>query len=134
MPAFDIDARKVGRPLEEAIFAVPNNTKVFQPDLPRGGVVVQMGEVLDGVAPHMANYPPHQRFLEVCDEAGLFDEYQKQNPDVTILVKDDRGTAEGAREAANAALGEGAELIIAVGTHFNLIEFLERNRSGMSST
>jgi myo-inositol-1-phosphate synthase len=60
--AFDIDARKVGRPLEEAVFALPNNTKVFQPDLPRSGVVVQMGEVLDGVAPHMAKYPPHQRF------------------------------------------------------------------------
>ena len=26
------------------------------------------------------------------------------------------------------------ELIVAVGTHFNLIEFLERNRAGMSST
>jgi hypothetical protein len=35
-----------------------------------------------------------------------------QNPDLTILVKDDRGTADGAREAATAALGEGAELII----------------------
>ena len=32
------------------------------------------------------------------------------------------------------AYEKGAELIIAVGTHFNLIEFLERNRSGMSST
>jgi uncharacterized membrane-anchored protein len=29
---------------------------------------------------------------------------------------------------------KGAELIVAVGTHFNLIEFLERNRAGMSST
>ncbi|HEX2509714.1 MAG TPA: penicillin-binding protein activator [Microvirga sp.] len=35
-----------------------------------------------------------------------------ENPDVTILVKDDRGTPEGAREAANAALAEGAELVI----------------------
>jgi ABC-type branched-subunit amino acid transport system substrate-binding protein len=35
-----------------------------------------------------------------------------QNPDVTILVKDDRGTPEGAREAAQQALGEGAEMII----------------------
>jgi uncharacterized membrane-anchored protein len=32
------------------------------------------------------------------------------------------------------AYEKGAELIVAVGTHFNLIEFLERNRSGMSST
>jgi uncharacterized membrane-anchored protein len=29
---------------------------------------------------------------------------------------------------------KGAELIVAVGTHFNLIEFLERDRAGMSST
>jgi uncharacterized membrane-anchored protein len=29
---------------------------------------------------------------------------------------------------------KGAELIVAVGTHFNIIEFLERNRPGMSST
>jgi uncharacterized membrane-anchored protein len=29
---------------------------------------------------------------------------------------------------------KGAELIVAVGTHFNLLEFLERNRAGMSST
>ncbi len=29
---------------------------------------------------------------------------------------------------------KGAELIVAVGTHFNLVEFLERNRAGMSST
>ncbi|MGH3082058.1 MAG: putative cytokinetic ring protein SteA [Gaiellaceae bacterium] len=32
------------------------------------------------------------------------------------------------------AFEKGAELIVAVGSHFNLIEFLERNRSGMSST
>jgi uncharacterized membrane-anchored protein len=32
------------------------------------------------------------------------------------------------------AYEKGAELIVAVGTHFNLTEFLERNRSGMSST
>jgi myo-inositol-1-phosphate synthase len=60
--AFDIDARKVGKPLEEALFALPNNTKVFQSDLPNSGVTVQMADVLDGVAPHMAKYPPHQRF------------------------------------------------------------------------
>lgn len=28
----------------------------------------------------------------------------------------------------------GAELIVAVGTHFNLVEFMERNREGMAST
>ncbi len=32
------------------------------------------------------------------------------------------------------AYEKGAELIVAVGTHLNLVEFLERNRSGMAST
>ncbi|HLM33777.1 MAG TPA: putative cytokinetic ring protein SteA [Gaiellaceae bacterium] len=32
------------------------------------------------------------------------------------------------------AYEKGAELIVTVGTHFNLVEFLERNRRGMSST
>lgn len=34
------------------------------------------------------------------------------NPEITVLVKDDRGTPEGAREAAGEAITEGAELII----------------------
>ena len=48
--AFDIDSRKVGRPLEEAIFSPPNNTTVFWDRIGATGVSVQMGPVLDGVA------------------------------------------------------------------------------------
>jgi myo-inositol-1-phosphate synthase len=60
--AFDIDRRKVGRPLEEAIFAKPNCTRVFQSSLPVSNVVVQAGPVLDGIAPHMADYPEDAAF------------------------------------------------------------------------
>ena len=60
--AIDIDARKVSRPLHEAIFAKPNNTKVFFDDF-SSDVVVRMGNLLDGVAAHMASYPVDQRFL-----------------------------------------------------------------------
>lgn len=60
--AFDVDRRKVGRPLEEAIFAPPNCTRVFQSQLPKSGVIVQMGPVLDGMAPHMAEYPDDEAF------------------------------------------------------------------------
>ena len=35
-----------------------------------------------------------------------------QKPDLQILVKDDRGSPDGAREAAQAALSEGAELVL----------------------
>ncbi len=60
--AFDIDMRKVGRPLEQALFALPNNTKTLCPNLRPTGVTVQMGPILDGVSPHMMDYPLHQRF------------------------------------------------------------------------
>lgn len=61
--AFDIDRRKVGRPIKEAIFAKPNCTKVFNPGTTDYPVKVQMGEVLDGVASHMKDYPDERRFI-----------------------------------------------------------------------
>jgi len=61
--AIDIDKRKVGRPLHEAMFAPPNNTKAFFKDFTYSDVQVVMGNVLDGVSEHMAAYPDHQRFI-----------------------------------------------------------------------
>jgi myo-inositol-1-phosphate synthase len=60
--AFDIDRRKVGRDVAEAIFAPPNCTKVFCPDVPKLGVPVRMGRILDGVSEHMEAFPEHRRF------------------------------------------------------------------------
>jgi myo-inositol-1-phosphate synthase len=61
--AFDVDPRKVGKPLNEAIFEKPNNTVVFQKSIPKwGDVIVKKGPVLDGVAEHMADYPEEQSF------------------------------------------------------------------------
>ncbi len=61
--AFDIDVRKVGRPLEQACFAPPNCTRVFQAKLPKYGVRVAMGPLLDGVASHMRHQPVERTFL-----------------------------------------------------------------------
>ncbi len=60
--AFDIDKRKVGLPIEEAIFGKPNCTKVFQEFVEPNGVKVMMGPVLDGIANHMNDYPNSQSF------------------------------------------------------------------------
>jgi myo-inositol-1-phosphate synthase len=60
--AFDIDRRKVGKPLEQAIFAKPNCTTVFQAALPVSNVIVQMGPILDGIADHMADYADDSAF------------------------------------------------------------------------
>lgn len=67
--AFDIDRRKVGKPLAEAVFAKPNCTLSFQQALPVSEVMVQMGPVLDGVAPHMANYAEDEAFRVADQEA-----------------------------------------------------------------
>ena len=73
--AFDIDRRKVGRPLAEAVFAPPNCTTVFHSHLPDYGVRVQMGPVLDGVPAHMYDYPEHRAFRPAdeppCDVAKV---------------------------------------------------------------
>src|SRR5512139_1961677 len=46
--AFDVDKRKVGKDLSEAIFAKPNNApKIY--DVPKTGVTVSKGPLLDGV-------------------------------------------------------------------------------------
>ncbi len=61
--AFDIDERKVGKDISEAIYAKPNCTTVFYPDMEKTGVTVNMGCVLDGVAPHMKNYKDDSTFV-----------------------------------------------------------------------
>jgi myo-inositol-1-phosphate synthase len=65
--AFDVDRRKVGRPLHEAAFAAPNCTTAIGSALRESAVGVQMGPVHDGVAPHMADYPEEQAF-RLADE------------------------------------------------------------------
>lgn len=61
--AWDIDRRKVGCDVSEAIFAKPNCTTVFQADIPKSGTVVQMGRLLDGCSEHMANHPESRSFV-----------------------------------------------------------------------
>jgi myo-inositol-1-phosphate synthase len=61
--AFDIDKRKVGRDVNEAIFARPNCTAVFCREMPKTGVVVRMGRVLDGYAEHMKDYEEEYSFV-----------------------------------------------------------------------
>jgi myo-inositol-1-phosphate synthase len=51
--AFDVDAKKVGRDLSEAIFASENNTIRFA-DVPPLGIEVQRGPTLDGIGKYYA--------------------------------------------------------------------------------
>ena len=75
--AVDVDQRKVARPLHEAIFAAPNNTKVFYDRFAYDDVVVRMGNVLDGVPGHMAEFPPEKRFVVAERDNASTDEVVK---------------------------------------------------------
>ena len=58
--AFDVDAKKVGRDVAEAIFSEPNNTIRFAEDVPPTGVEVLRGPTLDGLGKY---------YRETIDEA-----------------------------------------------------------------
>jgi myo-inositol-1-phosphate synthase len=51
--AFDIDARKVGRDLSEAVFTEPNNT-IKIADVPRQEVTVARGMTHDGLGKYLS--------------------------------------------------------------------------------
>ncbi len=60
--AFDVDKRKVGLPVEKAIYSKPNCTQQIVSEVSPTGVTVMMGEVLDGISEHMADYPEARAF------------------------------------------------------------------------
>jgi myo-inositol-1-phosphate synthase len=83
--AFDIDRRKVGRPLHKAIFGEPNCTKTITKKPNSSSVPVLMGNVLDGVSAHMKDYPEDRRFVvarkKTCD---VVDALRKSGADILL--------------------------------------------------
>ncbi|PPR33057.1 MAG: Inositol-3-phosphate synthase [Alphaproteobacteria bacterium MarineAlpha9_Bin6] len=109
--AFDIDRRKVGKRVEEAIFAKPNCTKVFQSVLPVSDVVVQMGPVLDGVAPHMADYPSDEAFRPSDEEPVNVVQVLKDAKAEVLVCYMPVGSEEAGRHYARACLEAGVAMV-----------------------
>jgi myo-inositol-1-phosphate synthase len=61
--AWDIDRRKVGTDVAEAIFSKPNCTAIFCDHVKPTGTEVLMGRMLDGFSEHMAEAPDNRTFL-----------------------------------------------------------------------
>jgi len=76
--AFDIDRRKVGKDVADAIFESPNCTKVFHRDIRAIGVNVRMGQVLDGMSEHMRYYDDRYTFLPADDPEPGKDEVVRE--------------------------------------------------------
>jgi myo-inositol-1-phosphate synthase len=72
--AWDVDRRKVGKDVAEAIFAKPNCTAIFCASVEPTGVKVQMGRILDGVAEHMSDYADDRTFVLAEDREATKDE------------------------------------------------------------
>jgi myo-inositol-1-phosphate synthase len=109
--AFDIDRRKVGRPLHEAIFSPPNNARLLESNLPASEVIVKMGSILDGVAPHMAEYPAAVRF-DPADGPPVDVAAVLRESGATILVNYmPVGAARATRFYAEACLASGTAMV-----------------------
>lgn len=79
--AFDIDKRKVGSDVNEAIFAPPNCTTVFCKEMPLSGVFVTMGKILDGFSDHMGEYDDDCTFV-------LSEETESSSDEIVALLKE----------------------------------------------
>lgn len=75
--AFDVDARKVGLPIGQAIFQEPNCARVFARNVP-DGPTVQMGQVLDGIS----------EYMQTEREDRGFRASDKPSVDVTQVLRD----------------------------------------------
>lgn len=70
--AFDVSAKKVGKDLSEAISQAPNNTPKIA-DVPKLGVVVNKGPLLDGLGKYLKDVVPVSKEKEV-DVAKVLEE------------------------------------------------------------
>jgi myo-inositol-1-phosphate synthase len=100
--AFDIDRRKVGRPVGEAVFSPPNSTPKFVDRIPDGSAIV---------ASHMREYPEEQTFVP-SDETPCNVEAVLRDSGAEILVNYlPVGSDEATRFYAEACLSTGVSMV-----------------------
>ena len=106
--AFEVNKRKIGRDLGEAIFMEPNACAKFA-EVPNLNVKVLSGPILDGVAPHMR------------ESFQIYNEKEKKPVDVAEMLKEAEadmlvnflpvGSYKAARHYAQAALDAGCAFV-----------------------
>lgn len=109
--AFDVDQKKVGKDLSEAIFAPPIALPIKIADVPRLGVEVMMGPVLDGAPDHLQKIPAYkgtsEYVIKVADAkpVDVADILRRTRADVLVNVIP-TGAGRATRYYADAALKE----------------------------
>ena len=109
--AFDVDRRKVGRALHEAAFAPPNCTRLIADEIAKSEVVVQMGPVLDGVAPHMSEYPEARSFRVADEEPVDVERALRESGAEILLCYLPVGSTRAVHAYAEACLAAGVSLV-----------------------
>src|SRR5205823_2609751 len=92
-------------------FALPNNTTVFQRELQRSGVTVQMGPVLDGIADHMKNYPETQAFRVATQDPVDITRVLKETKADVLVCYLPVGSENAIRHYAKACLDAGVGMV-----------------------
>jgi myo-inositol-1-phosphate synthase len=104
--AFDVDGKKVGRDVSEAIFSEPNNTIRFAEDVAPTGAVVQRGPTLDGLGSFY-----REEILE-SDEIPVDVAQALREAEVDVLVSYlPVGSEDAARHYAAAAIEAGCAFV-----------------------
>lgn len=111
--AYDIDDRKVGKDLSEAIFELPNCTKKFS-DVPFMNVKVKMGKILDGFSQHLLNYDEKYRIVLSSEKEhskeDIIGDLKRSKTDI-LLNYLPVGSKESTRFYAECALDAGVSFI-----------------------
>jgi len=103
--AFDVNSKKIGRDISEAIFAEPNLCARYA-KVPETGVKVQPGPVSDGVAPHMRE----AFFVEDHEPVDVAEALRKSEADMLVNYLP-VGSAEATQIYARAALDAGCAFV-----------------------
>ncbi len=112
--AFDVDVRKVGKDVAEAILQPPNCATVFCSDVRKTGVRVRMGRILDSIAEHMREHPEARTFLPSDEREATREEVAlalHQSGAEVLLNYLPVGSEEASRFYAECALDAGVALV-----------------------
>jgi myo-inositol-1-phosphate synthase len=106
--AFDVSAKKVGKDLSEAILAKPNNTLKIA-EVPRTGVTVKRGPLMDGIGKYLKDVVP----ISKEQEADVVEELDRSGAEMLVNYLP-VGSTSASRFYAGAALKAGAAFINAI--------------------
>lgn len=102
--AFDVNSNKVGKDVAEAIYAKPNNTTTFA-KIPKTGVKVSKGPVLDGVNKYTAPLVPVDAKQKPVDVVKVLKESGAEVVINYLPVGSQKGTEFYAQAAIDAGCG-----------------------------